>query len=71
VNWAVFSTIQAEEFGITSENIGEFEGSEDPNIRRFLGEDEEGGTFDPGLGLPADFAEQWIARSDVPERVNT
>lgn len=55
VNWAVFATIQAEEYGITSENIGDFADSEDPNIRRFLGEDEEGGTFDPGLGLDPDF----------------
>ncbi len=62
VNWAVFATIQAEEFGITSENIGDFEASEDPSIRTFLGESEEGGTFDPGLGLPADFAVQVITQ---------
>ena len=47
---------------ITSANIGDFEGSEDPSIRTFLGEDEEGGTFDPGLGLPADFAVQVITQ---------
>jgi general L-amino acid transport system substrate-binding protein len=56
VNWAVIATVQAEEFGITSENIDEMLESEDPEIRRFLGVDE----FDSGLGLPADFAEQVI-----------
>lgn len=62
VEWAIFATIQAEEFGITSANIGDFAASEDPNIRMFLGEAEEGGTFDPGLGLPADFAVQVITQ---------
>jgi general L-amino acid transport system substrate-binding protein len=62
VGWAIFATIQAEEFGIDSTNIGDFAGSEDPNIRSFLGEAEEGGTFDPGLGLPADFAVQVVTQ---------
>ncbi len=62
VNWAIFATIQAEEFGIDSTNIGEFENSTDPNIRTFLGTSEEGGTFDPGLGLPPDFAVQVITQ---------
>ena len=61
VNWAVFATIQAEEFGITSANVDQIrDSSEDPNVRRFLGLEEEGGVFDPGLGLPADFAYQVI-----------
>jgi general L-amino acid transport system substrate-binding protein len=55
------ATIQAEEFGITSENVDDFLDSDDVNIRRFLGqefEDDEGNTttFDAGLGLPLDFA---------------
>ncbi len=62
VNWAIFATIQAEEFGIDSTNIDDFMDSEDPNIRKFLGTDEEGSTFDPGLGLPADFAVQVISQ---------
>ncbi|MGK2929234.1 MAG: amino acid ABC transporter substrate-binding protein [Acidimicrobiales bacterium] len=62
VNWAIFATIQAEEFGIDSTNIDDFTDSEDPNIRKFLGTDEEGSTFDPGLGLPADFALQVISQ---------
>ncbi|MGK7954086.1 MAG: amino acid ABC transporter substrate-binding protein, partial [Crocosphaera sp.] len=51
--WITFSLIQAEEFGITSENIATFENSEDPNIRRFLGLDDKLGE---GMGLPNDFA---------------
>lgn len=37
VAWTVFGLIQAEEFGITSENIDDFLDSEDPAIARFLG----------------------------------
>lgn len=57
MDWAVFALIQAEEFGITSENVEGFT-SEDPNVARFLGQ-EEG--FDAGLGLDPDFAAQIIA----------
>jgi len=61
VNWAIFATIQAEEFGITSENIDTFEGTDDPSIQRFLGQVVEGdAVLDPGLGLPADFAYQVV-----------
>jgi general L-amino acid transport system substrate-binding protein len=56
VNWVVFATIQAEEFGISSENIDEMLGSDDPEIRRFLGQAVEGEAFDPGLNLDTDFA---------------
>ncbi|MEX0658312.1 MAG: amino acid ABC transporter substrate-binding protein [Egibacteraceae bacterium] len=60
VNWAVIGLIQAEEFGITSENIADFDDSEDLDIRRFLGlegleGDDEGVVFDPGIGLDTDF----------------
>ena len=60
VNWAVIATVQAEEFGITSENIDEMLESADPEIQRFLGQPVEGEPFDAGLGLPADFAVQVI-----------
>ncbi|HWJ74134.1 MAG TPA: amino acid ABC transporter substrate-binding protein [Kaistia sp.] len=43
VNWTVYATIQAEEFGITKENVDTFLTSEDPAIKRFLG-------VDPSLG---------------------
>lgn len=60
VNWAVLATMQAEEFGITSENIDEMLESEDPEVQRFLGQPVEGEPFDAGLGLPADFAVQIV-----------
>jgi general L-amino acid transport system substrate-binding protein len=57
MDWAIFALIQAEQFGITSENVDTFT-SEDPNVARFLGQ-EEG--FDPGLGLAPDYAAQIVA----------
>lgn len=68
VNWAVIATIQAEEFGINATNVEQMRSSDDPNIRRFLGQpvSESAGeapvVFDPGLGLPADFAVQIISQ---------
>ena len=64
VQWTVFATILAEEFGITSANIDDFMDTDDPEIRRFLGLEDpaEGTTFDPGLGLPTDFAVQVISQ---------
>ncbi len=58
IDWAVFATIQAEEFGITSENIDEFSDSENPNILRFLGAE---GDLGAGLGLENDFTVQIIS----------
>lgn len=52
VNWVVYATIQAEEFGITQDTLDDFLGSEDPNINRFLGGEGELGA---GLGLSNDF----------------
>ncbi|WP_054706150.1 amino acid ABC transporter substrate-binding protein [Bacillus sp. JCM 19041] len=52
VNWAVYATIQAEEFGIDSTNIDTFMDSEDPEIRRFLGIEGELGS---SIGLENDF----------------
>ena len=66
VNWAVMSTILAEEFGITSDNVDQMLESDDPNIRLFLGAEVEGeeglAVLDPGLGLPPDFAYQVISQ---------
>jgi general L-amino acid transport system substrate-binding protein len=60
VDWIILATIQAEEFGIDSTNVGTFTDTEDAGIRNFLGLEIEtdAGTapFDPGLGLPTDFA---------------
>ncbi|MGH3665910.1 MAG: amino acid ABC transporter substrate-binding protein [Egibacteraceae bacterium] len=66
VDWAIIATIQAEEFEITSENVNEMTDSDNPEVLRFLGQpvaEEEGAdpaVFDPGLGLPTDFAVQII-----------
>jgi general L-amino acid transport system substrate-binding protein len=62
VNWAILATIQAEEFGINSGNVEEMKESDNPDIRRFLGVGEEGGTFDPGLGLDPDFAANIVSQ---------
>ena len=62
VNWAILATIQAEEFGITSENVDTFADTDRrqhparssawrSRVRRVL---------DPGLGLPTDFAYQVV-----------
>ncbi len=59
VKWVTYGLIQAEEFGITSENIAEFADSEDPNIARFLGEE---GTLGSDMGLPNDFMYQVISQ---------
>jgi general L-amino acid transport system substrate-binding protein len=52
VKWVTYGLIEAEELGITSENIGEMEGSEDPTIRRFLGAE---GELGEGIGLEDNF----------------
>jgi general L-amino acid transport system substrate-binding protein len=57
VEWTVFATIQAEELGINSENVGEFMDSENPNVRRFMGQEGDLGT---GLGLDNNFAVQVV-----------
>jgi general L-amino acid transport system substrate-binding protein len=65
VDWVVIATIQAEEFGITQDNVDSFADTEDTGIRRFLGleitTDEGTSTFDAGLGIAADFAAKVVA----------
>lgn len=39
INWTVYATIQAEEWGITSQNVDTFLKSDNPSIQRFLGVD--------------------------------
>ncbi len=53
VNWTVYATIQAEEFGITQANVDEFLKSDDPAIKRFLGVDTSLGE---AIGLDPKFA---------------
>lgn len=52
VKWVTYGLIEAEELGITSENVSEMEGSDDPTIRRFLGAE---GELGEGIGLDPDF----------------
>lgn len=59
VKWVTYGLIQAEEFGITSENIGEFESSENPDIARFLGQE---GSLGTDMGLPNDFMVQVVTQ---------
>ncbi|MEO0516491.1 MAG: amino acid ABC transporter substrate-binding protein, partial [Cyanobacteria bacterium P01_A01_bin.116] len=54
VKWVTYALIEAEELGLTSENIEETATStEDPNILRFVGNE---GTLGSDMGLPNDFA---------------
>jgi general L-amino acid transport system substrate-binding protein len=52
IKWTVYATFYAEEIGVTSENIGDMMGSDDPNMARFLGEEGGLGGF---IGLSDDF----------------
>jgi general L-amino acid transport system substrate-binding protein len=63
VKWVVFATIQAEELGITSENVQEMaETTEDPVVQRLFGQTPEGADpFDAGLGLESDWVVTMIA----------
>ena len=59
VNWVVLATIEAEELGVTSENIDEMLESEDPAVRRFLGQPVEGedgeAVVEHGFGVGPEF----------------
>ncbi len=53
VDWTVYCTFSAEEFGVTSANVDDIaKTAEDPNIRRMLGVE---GELGKGLGLDNDF----------------
>jgi general L-amino acid transport system substrate-binding protein len=70
VNWAIIATIQAEEFGISSDNVEQMTSSENADILRFLGEpipdpedpEADPAPFDSGLGLEPDFAVNVISQ---------
>ena len=53
VNWAMMALIQAEEFGITSNNVDAMMKTENPAIKRFLG-------VEPGLGKALGLDEKWV-----------
>jgi general L-amino acid transport system substrate-binding protein len=52
VKWIVFSTIAAEQLGVTSKNVGEQAKSTNAEIKRFLGTE---GDLGKGMGLSNDF----------------
>ncbi|MGF1474493.1 MAG: amino acid ABC transporter substrate-binding protein [Geminicoccaceae bacterium] len=56
--WTVYALIEAEELGITQDNIEEMKESTNPSIRRLLGVE---GEIGEGLGLDADWAAKAIA----------
>lgn len=51
--WTYYALVYAEELGVSSENLGEMQNSENPNIRRLLGQE---GTFGEDIGLTNDWA---------------
>jgi general L-amino acid transport system substrate-binding protein len=55
VRWVLWGTLQAEESGVSSENVDEMLASEDPTVQRLLGVSGEMGT---ALGIPDDFMVQ-------------
>mgnify|MGYP001627776344 FL=1 len=57
VKWVHFAMINAEELGVSSENVDEMLESENPNIMRLLGKE---GTFGEAIGLENDWAYQVI-----------
>ena len=57
VKWTVFAKIQAEESGISSQNVEVMKGSKDPIVQRLLG---VAGNMGLQLGLSVDWAEQII-----------
>ena len=59
VRWVVNGLIQAEESGVTSLNVTEMMGSDDPTVKRLLGVEGEMGAK---LGLPNDFMVQVITQ---------
>jgi general L-amino acid transport system substrate-binding protein len=57
VSWVVYCTIQAEELGISSENVDDMLGSDDPVVLNTLGVE---GDLGLALGLSADFCARAI-----------
>ena len=57
VKWSLFAMVNAEELGLTSDNIDTFKDSKDPAIRRFLGLE---GPQGKGMDLADDWAWQVV-----------
>ncbi|MGT2455647.1 hypothetical protein ACU4GI_21500 [Cupriavidus basilensis] len=52
VRWTLFAMLNAEELGVSSENVDQMKGSKNPDIRRLLGVE----VIKHGLGVPDDWA---------------
>ncbi|GHC27530.1 amino acid ABC transporter substrate-binding protein [Aidingimonas halophila] len=59
VKWSLFAMLNAEEYGVDSENVDDMLDSENPSIARLLGED---GNYGEEMGLEADWAYNIIAQ---------
>jgi general L-amino acid transport system substrate-binding protein len=57
VRWSIFALVEAEELGITSQNVAQLSNSKDPTIRRFLGIE---GSLGKDMGLSNDFTARII-----------
>ncbi|MFV0308267.1 MAG: amino acid ABC transporter substrate-binding protein [Desertimonas sp.] len=63
VEWSIFATIQAEEWGVSSTTVDADVSGDNPAVVQFLGgQNAEGTTLDPGLGLPTDYAYQIVSQ---------
>jgi general L-amino acid transport system substrate-binding protein len=56
VRWALFAMINAEELGVTSKNVDQMKGSDNPEIKRLLGVEQ----IKHGLGVKDDWAYQIV-----------
>ncbi|SDE05658.1 amino acid ABC transporter substrate-binding protein [Rhodospira trueperi] len=59
VKWSLFAQVNAEELGVTSENLEEMMDSDNPSIQRLVGTD---GDMGEKLGLSADWAANIVAQ---------
>lgn len=55
VKWTLFAMIQAEELGITQANVEEMKGSDNPEIRRILGQED-----DSSIGTVLGLENEWV-----------
>lgn len=53
VKWTHYALLNAEELGVTQQNVDQMKSSENPDIKRLLGVQ---GNFGPGIGLTNDWA---------------
>ncbi|MDQ0316339.1 amino acid ABC transporter substrate-binding protein [Amorphus orientalis] len=57
IKWVGFALVNAEELGVTQANVEEMKGSDNPEIKRLLGQE---GSYGEGIGLENDWAAQAI-----------